>query len=689
MIGIREDIESSVEPAPEPAPWKGHVPRLFSSKGWLYAGGALEHRPAQAAMAYAVADEFSRNRPLFVEAGTGVGKSLAYLLPGIMRAVDEKRPFIVSTHTISLQEQLERKDLPLCRKIFSETPELARYADFKSAVLVGRGNYLCGCRLRKALEEKSDLFGSADSVELQRIADWAQTTGTGLRHELSPQPSQQVWESVNAESAVCGARNCSAQTCPYQRAKARVASASIIIVNHSLLFALLQAGASGNRDEAEGILLPDDFMVLDEAHTVPEVATDHLGLSLSSYGLTRLLHGLYHPEKGRGLLKKIGLPRERDAIGEALVAAELFFNDIVSGPLAKAQLVRIREPDTIPASLDAPLRKIVHCLESVASRLDDGPGRDEVKDQQRRVANWRTGLLQFCAGPDNDEVHWLELSGKRNPVVYLRTAPLDVAPKLRELLFTRGTSVVVTSATLGAGRDPAPFAASLGADGARCERLDSPFDFERQMTVNIADDMPEPDAKSRRMNLDWLCDMVEWCIGRVPGGTLCLFTSHADLREVSGRIAGAVKRQRRRLLVQDGETSRTTLTDTFRDAGNAVLMGTSSFWTGVDVPGDSLSQVIVVRLPFDFPNHPVSEARSEWIRERGGNPFAELQLPAALRTFRQGVGRLIRSSTDRGVVTVLDSRILTKPYGRQFIDCLPTRVHHRFNAKNRDRTFRA
>ena len=290
MIGLRDDTGS----APPPT---SHAPalaaKIFTEDGWLQTALRLEHRPQQEQMARAVAAAMRDDQPLLFEAGTGVGKSLAYLVPGLIQAIDQSRQLIVSTHTISLQEQLETSDLPLCRRLFKSTAALARYADFKSAVLVGKSNYLCTTRLGHALADHASLFPDADYDELQRIATWAEATDTGLRHELRPPPRAEVWDAVSADSSSCSRKHCDHEKCFYQRAKARLRSAHVVIVNHALLFALINAGgaqAGGAKHDARGVLFPDDFLVLDEAHTVPEVATDHFGLSLSSYGVERALN---------------------------------------------------------------------------------------------------------------------------------------------------------------------------------------------------------------------------------------------------------------------------------------------------------------------------------------------------------------------------------------------------------------
>lgn len=686
MIGLRDDNDH-LPPAPPPSQARAHAARIFAEGGWLQEGLNLEHRPEQEQMARATAAAFDADEILLFEAGTGVGKSLAYLLPGIIHATDQSRQLIVSTHTISLQEQLEAKDLPLCRRVFRATPELAPYADFKSAVLVGKANYLCTTRLAAALRDRQELFATPEHSELQRIADWAATTKEGLRHELSPPPSPEVWEWVNADSSACSRKHCDCDRCFYQRARTRLRSAQVIIVNHSLLFAHLNAGGAAEKGGSRGVLFPDDFVVLDEAHTVPEVATEHFGLRLSSYGTERMLKYLFNPKTRRGLLAKHGGPMDQQLVIDALEASEQFFGFLKDKLLAKHAIVRVREAGAAEPWLDEPLQKLIKAVGNRADKLDEGPVRDELLEQRGRLKTYQTGLRQWLNVADEGSVYWLERTGRRQQVVALRTAPLDIAPYLREQLLQRGTSVLFTSATLAMGGGIEPFQARIGAEDARAVVVASPFDYERHMRAFIAADVPLPSPQEARLALAALTDYIRYCTLRVAGGSLVLFTSYQDMRHVAAALQEEFTSAGRPFFLQGEDLSRTELTRRLQQAGNGILFGTDSFWAGVDVPGPALSQVIITRLPFDPPSHPIAEARAEWVRDRGGNPFNELTLPDALMKFRQGVGRLIRSATDRGVITILDARVLAKAYGRLFLGCLPVSEHTRLTTANRDNLF--
>jgi len=692
MIGLRDESGGGTPDAGSGPARPSRAPALaakvFAEGGWLQAALDLEHRPEQEQMARAVAAAMAADEPLLFEAGTGVGKSIAYLIPGIIHATDQSRQLIVSTHTISLQEQIETKDLPLCRRLFGAVAELRPYAAFKSAVLVGRANYLCTTRLAHALQGRHELFPSAEQAELGRIAAWAGETREGLRHELSPPPPPEVWDAVSADSSACSAQRCGGAGCFYQQARARLRHAQVIIVNHSLLFTHLGAGGAADRGGARGVLLPDDFVVLDEAQTVPDVATEHFGLALSSLGTDRLLKYLWNPAKKRGLLHKLGGAREKQLVADALEAADQFFGFLRDRLLDRQPVVRVREEGCAEPALDAPLLALAQAVGALADRFDDGRDRDELLEQRARVVAVRAGLTRFLGLAAEDHVHWLERSGRKGQIVTLRTAPIDVAPYLREQLLRRRTAVVFTSATLAMGGAIEPFQQRVGAEEVAATVVASPFDYERQVRIYVAADVPLPSPAGARLALDVLRDYLEFCTLRVAGGSLVLFTSYQDLRRCADELAPVYARHRRPFYCQGEDGSRTELTRRMHAAGNAILFGTDSFWAGVDVPGDALSQVIITRLPFDVPTDPIAEARAEWIRERGGNPFNELTLPDALVRFRQGIGRLIRTRTDRGLLTILDARVLAKTYGRLFLECLPKHDFERMTRENREERFK-
>jgi len=686
MIGL---IEASGR-APEAGYLQRLVQSIFGEGGYLQSDLGLDHRPEQAEMALAVARSLQTDHPLLFEAGTGVGKSLAYLIPGIIHSVESERPFIVSSHTISLQEQIRNKDLKICRELFTKIPALKRYAEFRTALMVGKGNYCCTTRLSNALKDaksaQTELFPPAERGELTRIAAWSATSKHGLLQELAPSPLPEVWDAINADSSTCSRKNCDPSVCFYQRARKQLHSANCVILNHSLLFALINAGMQPEGD-GRGVLLADDFLVLDEGHRVPAIATDHFGLHISSFALDRALKRIYNPRTNRGAIKSLGQKWDHDAVDDAVIAAEEFFSYLADTFLTKKSVQRIHGANCCENVLSSPLKVVVERLGDIIQKIDDERLQDELRDHRRRIIGYRNGINGFVDAAEEDHVQWVERSGKKGQIVTLRSAPLDVAPHLREALFKRGTSVVMTSATLSDGKRMDDFQAKSGAEIADTRMVYSPFNYEENCRIYVATDAPQPEPGQGRLDLDYLANMICWCARDNPGGSLVLFTSHFDLRRVAERCEGFFRKINRPLFTQGGGYARTELTREFARAGNGILFGTDSFWTGVDVPGPALSQVIIARLPFENPSHPVSEARSEYIRERGGNPFAEMTIPEALVKFRQGVGRLIRRHQDSGRIVILDSRLLTKSYGPRFLQALPVKSYDRFNRDNREAIF--
>jgi ATP-dependent DNA helicase DinG len=667
------------------------VESIFNEGGTLQSVLKLDHRPEQAAMALATAQSLETNQPLLFEAGTGVGKSLAYLIPGLIHSIDSERPLIVSSHTITLQEQIQSKDLKICRTLFNAVPKLKRYASFKTALMVGKGNYCCTTRLSNALKDaqsskQTEFLESKSKAELVRLASWAATSKNGVIQELCPTPIPDVWDAVNADSSTCSKKNCDSAICFYQRARKQLMTSNCVIVNHSLLFALINAGMSPKGD-ARGILLPDDFVVLDEAHRIPAIATDHFGLHVSSYAVDRALKRIYNPSKNHGLLRKHGEKWDQDAVDNALGAAHEFFSYLGDTFLAKRSILRIHEADFCDNILSGPLKEVAERLGAIIQKSDNERVQEELKDHRRRILGYRDAINGFVTLAEGDHVHWLERGGKKGQIVTLRSAPLDVAPYLREALFSRQTAAILTSATLTDGTSIDSFQEKVGAQAAETQVEYSPFNYEKNCRIYIATDAPTPEPGQGRLDLDYLANMICWLSRKVEGGTLVLFTSHFDLRQVHQRTEAFFEKIQRPLFSQEHGIDRSELTKRFSKAGNGVLFGTDSFWTGVDVPGPALSQVIMARLPFENPGHPVSEARSEYIRERGGNPFAEMTVPDALVKFRQGIGRLIRRHEDTGNIVLLDSRIITKPYGQRFLDALPLKAYKKFNRENRGEIF--
>ncbi|MDP0500936.1 MAG: helicase C-terminal domain-containing protein [Verrucomicrobiota bacterium JB022] len=686
MIGFHETPTESAPAFNAARQLPPLVDGIFGPKGYLVRQLGLEHRAPQAQMARAVAESLGGLEPLLFEAGTGVGKSLAYLIPGLIWAQETKRPFVVSSHTIALQEQILQKDLELCRSLFRQVPALEHYADFRSALLVGKGNYLCGTRLKQAQARHQELFKGPEMMELERIAAWAATSQHGMRQEMDPAPRSDVWEWVSADGHACNNRNCTPETCFYRKARQRIDASHIRIVNHSLLFALLAAGFYP-QGEKTGVLFPEDALVLDEGHTIYNVATEHFGEHLSSYGLKRALRRLWYPEKRQGLMAKWPGSRGKDEVTLALAEADMFFDQLKDTHLKDHKIIRLRDGGWAEDHLFHVLTAVLKPVDQNWDRMQDGPDRDELKGARDLLNTYRVSLLNCLQCAEEGSVYWLEQTGQREQIVTLRSAPLSVAPILRERLFHRDTGVIVTSATLAEGVDMRSFQQKIGAQGQRAEQTPSPFDYERNMQVLIAADAPAPNPRNARLDNEWLAEAISFAVQAVPGGSLVLFTSYRDLDLVAAQVEPELHAAGRPFFRQGVGGSRGALAQGLRDAGNGVLFGTESFWTGVDIAGPALQQVIITRLPFENPTHPVAQARAERVQAAGYSPFGVLMLPAALVKFRQGIGRLIRRSDDKGIITILDPRILQKPYGRQFLDVIPQNDIRRFDRHTRVEAF--
>lgn len=625
---------------------------------------SFEFRRQQLEMAVSFADALARGEHLCVEAPTGVGKSFAYLVPAVKMALATEKPVLITTETIHLQEQLMEKDLPLLRRMLG--------LEFNTALAKGRGNYLCRRRLRLVDHDRAaSLPGMRMTDELDDLLDWERRTSDGSRADIDFPVGPMLWSLVCCEGGNCGGGKCPHYgSCFYWRARREWDTADIIVANHALFFTDLKLT---ELEDGENSLFPAcAAVVFDEAHTLEDNAASHLGLQIKSKGMAALLRRLFDAKTGRGLLLRPGSDAAalRSLTAAATEAAGNFFASVSRWlDYGDDSCRRIHEPAFVPDVLSEYLNQLRVGLSKFAAAQDaeeDADFKQELESMALKCDGAASCVYSFMNLDLEGHVYWVEGGGGDDSIT-MYSAPVDVDGLLGEYLFNRPRPVLLTSATLSVRGSLDFFRRRVGFHG-QCLTLDSPFDFRRQVEVRLAKAMPPPGHPDY---LPVLCDHIRDSVALTGGKAFVLFTNLRQMRTCAENLSGEFDSNGWRLLLQDASIQRKILLREFREDVNSVIFGAASFWTGVDVPGESLSNVIITKLPFPVPSHPLIQARSEAIESRGGRPFFDYSLPVAVLKFKQGIGRLIRSRGDRGVIAVLDNRIISKSYGRVFLDSMP------------------
>ncbi|MDA8220326.1 helicase C-terminal domain-containing protein [Desulfosporosinus sp.] len=654
---------------------------------------SYESRSGQVKMARLIAKGLSSSQHVVVEAGTGTGKSFAYLIPSLWSAKKTGQKVVVATHTIPLQEQLQKKDIPILEAVLPFS--------FRTSVLKGKSNYCCLKKWQGCLVNR-EILGNQQKLAVLSILVWLRETLTGDIQELSKVPGlMELWPNISADNETCIPGRCSkAGVCFLLRARKKAEESDVLIVNHSLLFSDLKTDYN---------VLPEYHqLVIDEAHQIYQTALQHLGSELSVENVTRIIDNIYRPtginfygtvkQRLQSLASSVpsvpweiftkrleGIPETCASVLEQM--KELF--ELLSMILGMERTFRFVAQHTVKPwwaglsvqieNLVGRLKGLLTVLESLTSVLsgDDADEIEELKytlnSHQRDLQSFVDTLILAINVNNPKQVTWLEQSSR----LYLKTSPIEVSEILREKIFLRLDSVILTSATLSISNSFEHFLQDIGLPNSTLTaQVDSPFDYERQMQFIVVKKGMNFQNTDGEKAIE-LAEFIAEVAGRMNGRTMVLFTAHSMLRQTYEYLSPLLAKDGIESLAQGIQGERSTLLEAFKRNPKSVLLGANSFWEGIDIPGDTLSCVILVKLPFWPPSLPLIEARSEYLKSQGRDPFHELLLPEAVIRFKQGFGRLIRSKGDRGVVILLDDRVIEKYYGRFFLGSLPIRTHIR------------
>lgn len=667
-------------------------------------GEKYEHRDEQLEVLSSVIDAFNDEHLSMIEAGTGTGKTLSYLIPSILWSISNSERVLVSTNTINLQEQLINKDLPLLRNLFPRK--------FDYALVKGMRNYFCLLRGEAVGQDLFDFIDDGERGSMKDVLEWAKTTADGSLSDLAFTPPDDVWDKVSAESESCPGTKCPHySSCFFFKSRRELSRASVLVANHHMLFSDIAIKGTAGPDSDFGIIPRYAKVVFDEAHNIAEAATSHFSLKLSKHGIARTLSKLRsRKNRDKGLVSYIShlAQKEKDsalrevfersggglarAVERIEVVSEEAFNLLygfgveLSGETAISlrlteEIVRHEKWRGVEERFGA-LEKSLFSLEKEIAHLlgvvEGSPHADshikltaELGGIAKRSLAFREAIGRFFGEQDESYIRWFEGNRRRAAIFCsINLSPLDVSKELDEKLYSKTKTVVMTSASLAVDKNFDFQRKNIGlSDNERFRGLivDSPFDFQTQSLLLVPSDMPEPGREDYE---DSLARILSDSISITNGNALVLFTSYSSLNRVyekTGKILENIEAVPVSLFKQ-GEMPRGLLLEKFKTLGNSVLFATDSFWEGVDIPGDSLKMVVICRLPFKVPTDPVTEAKIEYMENQDIDSFREYILPHAVLRFKQGFGRLIRTKTDRGVVMVLDRRIVSKYYGKFFIN---------------------
>ena len=665
----------------------------------------FEYRQEQEEMAQYIQDAINEDRKIIVEAGTGTGKTLAYLIPSIKWAVTNKKKVIIATNTINLQEQLLLKDIPLAKSIIKD--------EFSYVLVKGRNNYVCKRLFNELVLGKSidiETFSMEAREQIEYILKWGNKTKTGDKAELPFEVYPDVWELVQSTTELCLGKKCPyRKECFYMKTRMEKMEADILISNHHVFFADLNVRAETDFDSEYLILPRYDMVIFDEAHNVESVARSYFSVEVSKISFTRLLNRIYQ-KKNKRKKEKSALIRVEDTIDEKDLEdgqQYIYLLNTLKEEISILQNIGDEYFDEIrkiyETNTEAPIKKSLNNFEMTKSRFLENLREkkdifqskladflnlmmsfnnviDEEKDKNPEVINFNNHLKMFKAYidsfkfinsfEDDNYIYWLDINSKRTNVI-LTATPLNIAQKLSTVLFDNLDRLVFASATIVVNGNFDYFKKSLGLDEEDCIEaiIKSPFDYDEQMSVYIPSDIQD----SENINA-FVSDASKFILNillKTNGKAFILFTSYTMLNQIYYSISKKLKDKGFEVFLH-GDKPRSQIIKEFKEAENPILFGTTSFWEGVDVQGENLSNVIITKLPFLVPTDPVVSAISKKIEEDGGNSFTDFQLPEAIIKFKQGVGRLIRKQTDSGNIFILDNRILKKRYGSLFINALPS-----------------